>query len=198
MFHTDDYIYDEHKRRRYLVTCDAVLPMNHVNPLRRGQVCGARRYLRISDAKRVKMCHSCSQRLKGKKGYKSATQKVQSMGYNTLPSQYLERHPSRAESLIAHALDCAGVLFETNVRVPNSVRCWLMDVFVEPNLCIEIDDPWIHEKRVAQDAEKDADMRAAGIHCLRVSIDAKKPIPKQVEKVMPMILQFLQGESDHV
>jgi hypothetical protein len=194
--HMDDFYRDERGKRRYLVTCDEILPSTYPNPARRGQVCGNRRYLRIIDAKRSKMCQSCAQRLKGKKGYIVATAKAQALGYETLPSEYLSRNPSRPESAMFRALNEAGVIFQSNVLVPNSERKWLMDVFVAPDMCIEIDDPWIHQKRVLRDIEKDADLKAAGIRCLRVRIDSKKDISKQVEKALPKVLKFL-GVGQH-
>ncbi len=195
MLHLDDFIRTDDGRRRYLVTCDMILPNNYPNPLRRGTVCGNRRYLRISDARRVKMCESCAQRLKGKKGYAAATKTVNALGYETLPSAYLSKHLSRGESAVVLALNQAGVLFQQNVRVPNCQRQWLMDIFVQPNLCVEIDDPWVHAKCVELDDQKEADLRAAGIQLLRVRIDAKKNIPTQVEQAMPVILRFLKENA---
>lgn len=193
--HLKDFIRDEKGKRRYLVTCDEILPQSHPNPARRGQVCGNRRYLRLGDARRSKMCQSCAQRLKGKAGYKAATEKVQALGYPTLPSSYLDRNPSRPESAFIRALNEAGIIFKTNVPVPFCDRKWLMDIFVEPNMCVEIDGKWVHEKRVEQDREKDEDMQRAGIQFMRVSIDAHKDIDKQIKHVLPKVLKFLKGTS---
>lgn len=194
--HMDDFITGKDGRRRYLVTCDEILPNTHPNRARRGTVCGARRYLRITDAKRSKMCFSCAQRIKGKKAYQVSTAVVQALGYDSLPLPYLQKNPSKPERILMRLLDKAQIAYETNIRVPGCDRQWLMDIFVKPNLCIEIDDTWIHERRCEDDAEKDADMTAAGIQFMRISIRASRNVTRQLEAKLPDILSFL-GVKQH-
>lgn len=187
--HIDEWIV-RNGERYYLVTCDEILPPHHA---RCGQVCGNRRYLRKCAGEKAECCFQCSQRRKGKLGYKAALETVRRKGYETLPQAFLDKHPSKSEIVAANYLDRNGFEYERNVRLPNVNRHWLIDFCVASKVYIEIDGIWTHSKRKDIDSEKDRVALEHGITLHRIPVPSGRLSKTDIETLESRLDAIIRG-----
>jgi len=191
--HRDEWIIKDGERH-YLVTCDEILPSHHP---RSGQVCGNRRYLRLSSAVKVQCCFQCSQRRKGKLGYKAALKTLRRKGYDTLPQEYLDKNPSSAEVVAANFLDRHRIPYQRNVRLPNIKRHWLIDFCIAGKTWIEIDCVWTHAGRKQSDAEKDRVAAENGVVIHRIPVPSGRLSSRDICVLENRLREILE-EFHHV
>ena len=131
--------------------------------------CGEIWEVRADRVKHVRSCYTCSQRQKGRKGWRATCEK-----YGTSWAAYHWRtwrldHPTCLERAVAALLDGLGVSYEREYVVFTATGCYLVDFLIEARIAIEVNGAYWHDQRPEQDAQKRDFLRWSGFDVLTIS-----------------------------
>lgn len=150
---------------------------------------------RMSEAHIGKPCPWLVGRYVGSKSVhfgKPKSEKIKQKLREARSKQIFPRKDTKPEKMMQIALSLNNIKFEKHKLISNKINGFYhqVDIFIEPNICIEIDGDYWHKR--PQTAERDLiinhELNTLGYHILRIWVsDLEKNIQSHAENILKLI-----------